>query len=318
MKRQLIILFTAILAFSSCEKVIDFDPGDISPYVVMISRPECDSAVTVRLSLSSFFLEDYNSVNNIADATLKLHVGGSTYNGSYISDTYNGGYYRFNVVPQSGDSLYVEATIPGVDWTVSAGTRIPARPQVEIVDYTVEIDEYQNATYKLRFKIKSSGSREYYSIDFDYCYEMAEEGEAGRYWDTVGARFRGLNFSTDDALAGNADIGTVLDGDNGTFYGVELNVTNEMFKDNEHLFTIEFTGYYYDYTATEIADMPVWLNVRSLSPELYRYNQAINAQYNADDLFTEPVQVLCNIDGGIGIFGGMAQRNLRLPVAIIK
>ena len=315
-----------LLSFSSCEKVIDFEVGEVSPYVVLVSRPECDSLVNVYLSHSSFFLEDYNVNREIPDATVKLYVGDAVYNGTYfqpITTEYSyypvQGYYQFNVRPQPGDSLYVEATIPGFDGTVSAGTRIPSMPNVELVDYVLERDQYTESTlYKLRFKIKGGVDKEYYSVSLSYCYQMAEIDSNTRYWDTVNAFFDGLFFTSDDAIVNNTDIGTVIDGDDGSFAGYDMNFTNEMFKDNEHIFTIEFSEYSYGYTTLELAEMPVWLNVKSFSPDLYKYEQTIEAQNNSDDFFSEPVQVLCNINGGIGVFGGLSKRMMRLPVATIK
>lgn len=317
-KKRYYILLLAVLLFGSCEKVIDFDPGEVSPYVVMVSRPECDSLVKVYLSRSSFFLEDYGSISYISDASVRLYVGDQAYDGTYVFDSYKG-YYQFNVSPQPGDSLYVEATVPGEEKKTTAGTRIPKKPVVELVDYTLEVDEETwSPTFKLSFKIKSGGGREYYSISLINSYEMIDIDSVTRIWDTVDAIYDMVYFLVDDAIVNNTDIGTVIDGDDGAFAGFELNVSNEMFKDGEHVFTLEIGDYSYGNTIEELAEKPCWLCVRSLSPDLYRYNQTIEAQNNSDELFAEPVQVHSNVNGGIGIFGGSAKKVMRMPVARIK
>ena len=52
-----------------------------------------------------------------------------------------------------------------------------------------------------------------------------------------------------------------------------------------------------------------------MTRELYRYEQtADNASYDLfEGLFSEPVQVICNIDGGIGILGGSSCKRFSLP-----
>lgn len=324
--RQILFVFVALMAFASCEKVIDFDPGEVTPYMVLVSQPESDSLVNVYLSKSSFFLESYSGYTEITDATVKLYVGGSTFTGSYVQaipDEYSyypkRGYYQFGVRPQPGDSLRIEATVPGVDGVVSASTRIPEKPDVKLIDYTLERDEYtESTTYKLCFKIKSKSEKEYYSISLGYCYPVYYDESDSLYWDTVNMMESSLYFYTDDAIFNNTDIGTVFEGDDGSFSGLELNTSNEMFQNGEHVFTLEFTEYSYGYETEYLAEMPVWLYVKSLSPELYRYNQTVNAQGNADELLSEPVQVMCNINGGIGVFGGMTRIRMRLPVAEIR
>lgn len=312
-----ILLLFAAVVFTSCEKVIDFEPDVINPYVVLISQPESDSLVTVYLSRSRFFLDNSWEVPYISDAKVSLHVGDVTYDGTYI-DGSDRGYYLFGVRPQPGDSLYVEAMVPGEEGTVSAGTRIPTLPTVELVDYSLEYDEemmYNN--YSLTFKLKGGRGREYYSISIRNC-EPINMGEDRVVWDTVNGYLNNMFFSCDDAILNNTDISSVIEMDDGSFYGNMLNVSNEFFKDGEHVFTLEFTDYYYGLSTSELARMPVWLIVKSISPELYRYNQTVQEQDNSDGLLAEPVQVMCNINGGIGIFGGVSRKNMRLPVAEVR
>lgn len=309
--------FLAALVFSSCEKVIEFQPEEVTPYVVMISRPESDSLVTVSLFRSQFFLDDNRTVSYIDDATLRLRVGDATYDGTYSVVSHEGR-YRFGVRPQPGDSLYIEATVPGVEGTVSAGTRMPVMPIVEVLDYVIEANEYNSAYYnhKLTFRLKGGSGREYYSISLSSCMPFLIEGSYTEEWDTLTGVNEGLYFKCQDAIFNDIDVETVFDGIEGSFSGEELTISNELFKDGEHVFTFEFDHENYGLKPADYAKMPVWLEVRSISPELYRYNQSVESQgYGSDDLFGEPVQVLCNINGGIGIFGATTLGSKRLPEA---
>lgn len=304
------------LLVSSCEKVIEFEPDEVTPYVVMISRPESDSLVTVSLSRSQFFLDEGTSVSYIDDATVTLHVGDATYDGTYSTASHNG-CYQFGVRPHPGDSLYLEATVPGVEGTVSAGTRMPVMPTVEVLDYVIEKSRYSSYYYnhKLTFRLKGGSGREYYSLSLSSCTPIVREGETTAEWDTVNGVFDGLYFRCEDAILNDIDVETVFDRNEGTFGGRVLNVSNELFKDGEHVFTFEFEHENYYLMPTDCDEIPVWLKVSSISPELYRYNQSVESQGFGDDLFSEPVQVLCNINGGIGIFGATTSGVKRLPVA---
>jgi len=63
------------------------------------------------------------------------------------------------------------------------------------------------------------------------------------------------------------------------------------------------------------SQVPVRLEVRSLSPELYRYIKTTETEVSDfDELFGEPIQVFCNIDGGIGIFGGSSRKQFVMPM----
>ena len=104
MKRYIFLLLVTAL-FSSCVEPIEFDPGETSPYVVLISRPTSDSTVCVHLSRSRFFLEN-NVPQAISDAQVTLSLNGVATTGVFDDDAYNGfGAYTFAVLPQPGDSL---------------------------------------------------------------------------------------------------------------------------------------------------------------------------------------------------------------------
>ncbi|MBQ6956134.1 MAG: DUF4249 domain-containing protein [Bacteroidales bacterium] len=320
---RLLFFMGLVPFFSSCEKVIDFDPGETTPYVVMKSRPTNDSLVSVYLSRSTFFLEDdyydygsyAGSIPYITDASVRLYVGSEYYDGTLLQDG-DRKYYQFNIRPKVGDSLHVEATVPGYDVKVTAGTRIPSMPVVEIVDYEVEQDEYGSSPrFRLRFKIKSGSGREYYSLSLDRSTQKTQMDSVTWIWDTAGQQRVQCYFMTDDAIFSNTDIGTVIDGDDGSLYGTEMSCSNELFSNGEHLFVVEFGMDMHSYVGDDVSDMPVWLAVRSLSPELYKYNQTMQAQAESEELLAEPVQVICNVSGGIGVFGGMSQKEKRLPVA---
>lgn len=306
------------LCFNSCKKVIDFDPGEVSPYVVMISRPVNDSLVTVYLSQSVFFLESndmYSQYRSISGASVQLFVNGTAYNGTYQSSDGNTGmfgHYQFNVRPKAGDSLYVEAVIPGQDEKVTASTRLPMMPKVEILDIWFDTSEYYDVKCRVKFKIKGGDAREFYSVSFFSGNQMYNVDSNTYYWDTTDAMRSHVYFNVNDPVVNTVDVSDIIDVDDGSFSGYTMHFTNDKFINGEHTFTAYMYMYSYSNYLIDYYSIPIWMSVSSMSEELYRYQQSVNDYSNADEFFSEPVQVLCNINGGIGIFGGRSQKTIRI------
>lgn len=315
-------MLCTLMFFSGCEKVIDFDPGEVTPYVVMVSRPESDSPVNVYLTKSVFFLQstyydeyyyNYSKLPYINDASVTLWMSGNTYTGTLKEDD-GRYYYQFAAQPQAGDSLYLEAVVPDKEGKVVAGTRIPSMPDVEIIEFKEQ--DYEG-DYKLRIKLKSHEGKEYYSVSIiTWGQESVYDSVTGGWMTQVDTTFNNPNyyyFNVNDPIVNEVDVTTALDGDDGSFWGREMLFSNEMFTNGEHEFTLEFADDFYYYPEMMVDDRPIYLVVKKMAPELYRYNKTVMAQNDSDELFGEPVQVYSNISGGIGIFGGSAQKKLLLP-----
>ena len=325
MKKIHYIIIVATLVMASCSEPIDFKPGQVEPYAVLLSRPTNDSTVCVHLAFSRFFL-DNRDPEAISDATVTLDVNGVTSVGTYDAGAYLGyGGYTFTAMPQPGDTLKVTASIPGYDKTVKATTSIPHFPEVEVLDYVIDTgsgrtyDEYgyyigDNYYYKIRFKVKSRSNDEFYSVAVEHA--DIRSVDTILVWDTT--NWLTTSFSMNDPLVNNQNIEDVIEGYNGSFYGDEVFFSSELFQSGEHEFTMVIAywpDYYGGYVNLDYSELPLRLRVRSLTRELYRYEQtADNASYDLfEGLFSEPVQVICNIDGGIGIFGGSSCKRFSLP-----
>lgn len=328
------IILAAMLA-TSCEKVVDFDPGEVEPYVVMISKPVGDSLMSVYLGYSRFFLDD-RSFNTIDNATVTLTIGGTSYTGVYDPNcfmltnyyenddfrlfkkdyyyygdtTYFGG-YTFVRRPAPGDTLRLTATVPGRAEEVTAMTTVPPKPTVEIIDYVVDtVDESaysQDRYFRLRFRLYCNSNKDYFNVKLHLPQRAWQD--TTQYWDTTNTeRFY---FSVNDPIVNDPNIEDVMDGYDGHFEGSSMSFSSERFTGGYHDFTLEF--YTWNDSWDTLASMPVWLSVGTLSEELYRYN-VTSAGYSSgiDNLFSEPVQVYCNIKGGIGIVGASTSSRIRV------
>lgn len=332
------ILMLATL-MSSCEKLVDFDPGEVEPYVVMVSKPVSDSLVAVYLGYSRFFLDNRN-FNIIDNASITITSGNNTavgtydpkcfiqseyyddWNGYYGPTTYYGG-YKFTVSPHPGDTMRLSATVPGYSETVTATTVVPQQPQVEIVDYVVDTmneDPYSTSFYyRLRFRINCNSNKEFYSVKL-YCGEIRQTLDDTVWmwvWDTT--QMRESYFSVSDPIVNNASLEGALDGDDGSYGGREMYFSSERFSGGAHEFTMEFEYYYGMQAQINGMELPVVLEVRSLSEEMYRYDiTSTGYTSELDGLFGEPVQVYCNIKGGIGIFGASTNKKVKAPTPRVE
>ncbi len=322
MKRICYVLVAASLLLNACSEPIEFDPGQVEPYAVLLSRPMNDSTVCVHLSYSRFFL-DNREPEAVSDALVTLDVNGVASVGAYDAGAYFGyGAYTFTSKPQPGDILKVTASIPGYDRTVKATTSIPPAANVEILDYVIDTSGRQtndgdyyyygdNFYYKIRFKVKSHSNDEFYCVSIKH----ADTRRVGMNWVWDTTNWIRTYFSMNDPLVNSQNVEDVIEGYDGTFYGDEAFFSSELFQNGEHEFSVVVEEWPDYGNGLDYAHFPLLLEVRTLSRELYRYEQtADNATYDFfDGLFSEPVQVICNIEGGIGIFGGSCRKRFSLP-----
>lgn len=312
--KNLIPLVLIALITTSCEKVINFEPEDIDPHVVMLSRPEVGDRVDLTLTYSRFFLDNHQ-FPVIDDATLTLDVNGTV----YTPDSAGEGYYRFPYSVQSGDTMTLIARVPGHDEPISAGTRVPQDPQVTILDHVVDtISDYYtfNYRFKTRFAIDAPSPKCYYAIRVLLPYNNLYDSIHVYYIDTT--NFYETYFESNDALLSSGiNVIDAIDGEDGSFEGSEAIVSSEFFQNGRHEFTVEYFADLYwlyqwdDSTGTytgSMGDYPVRIEVRSISPELYNYNRSAQETDIFDQLLGEPTQVICNVQGGIGVFGSACRK----------
>lgn len=302
MKRIFFIIIGALLLWG-CEKTIEFDGEMTKPYIVMISQPEADSVWMVDLSYSRFFLLS-QEIKTIDDATVTMEVNGSIVSGS--AQSLGDGLYNTHIVPQSGDTLTLRARVG--DEEVVAGCRMPFSPT--ITDFHAEYDTsyyenwdgsstYAECTPRYHFKLHDkAGEKNYYRIRMFIKYDDCEDCE-----------IENLNFSIEDPLIYDEDVVEVIlnEGEN-YFYGRSLMFSDERIDGTTHNIAIDNISQSF----LTRSNNTVIIEVSALSRELYLYLSSLEAAENGDDLgfFSEPVQIICNVNGGIGVLGGMSTTTL--------
>ena len=292
---KLSIIGVVIILIAGCTEAIDFNGKETAPYAVLISDNYPDSAVKLHLSWSRFFLNDddepYKTIDN---ANIQLMQNGLTV--SQISAE-NGDYF-FDCIPAEGDSLSVSVNIPDYERGIlSATTVIPHYPDIDIISCTENesVDTYGNDVkkYTFKFSINDPAGDNYYKMQLRY----------STYIDST--QFFECSFKcTDPMIAESNDIISTIEGSADTYQYICFK--DSYFEGQTHIVTIEST--FYNTYSPAFNPYIFQLVFSSLNAPTFKYYKSIETMSNSSSLsfFNEPVQVICNIENGIGLFGGMA------------
>ena len=309
-----LILLAAVLttSFSSCQKIIEFNGETTEPQLVMVSLPTADSLWRVRVTESRFFLNS-NTIQHIDSARISVEVNGIPANTScrYEGDaTYNTG-----IRPHCGDSLSMHIEVPGKG-NISASCRIPQLPNVSDFETrfdtssTSYYDEYDDTTYvyydgniNVAFTIQDPASEHnYYMVSLEDWVEY--ENAWIRRSITIDDNILFPNSATSDYF----DIG-LGDEEN---YGEYVLFDDQNINGHDHRVNISIPV-----RIQSVLKMKI--TVSALNREMYLYCKTRRAasEYGFDELggiFSEPVQVFCNVQGGIGILGASAMKSFTFSV----
>lgn len=307
MKHIFALIATAILlstSLSSCQKIIEFNGEVTDPQLVMVSLPSADSLWRVRVTESRFFLNS-DTIKHIDNAIISVEVNGIPANAAcrYEGDAV----YNTGIRPHCGDSLSMHIEVPGKG-SISASCRVPQMPQADdfrigydTTEYSY-YDEYEDSTY-----IDISGN---INVSFTlhdptdvhnyYMVSIEEWNDYSNAWDSK-------NITVDDNLIfPNSVTSDILDiglGDEEN-YGSQVLFDDQNFNGHDH--RINISTYLWGVTKMRI-------NVYAVNREMYLYYKTRKAAINNDfeslgGIFGEPVQIFCNIQGGIGILGASAAK----------
>lgn len=323
MKKTLLILLPLVaLLWTGCEeKVIDIDPGLTQKVPVAVARVEADSAISLRLTFSRFFL-DTHPFAEIDNATVSLTVNG---NPDAAAVTHVGGNYSIAYTPQAGDRLGLRVLVPGQNVPLTAETTMPTTPVVSTAHVSQGTDNNGSPVFNIRFRLTDdAATRDYYSIRLRSIDTLIHTYNINQYSTVVVSdttpRDMFISFSCNDViLKDNTNLSLDLDGSTPMSW---LPFSDELISGTSHDITISIprdtasttpgnaggeSGTYvdtYQYTIPKL-----YLEVTSYSYDRYLYELTLST-YDGDMLsamFTEPVQIHTNVQGGIGIFAASSR-----------
>ena len=282
--KHLFLIITGFTLFISCEKEIVLPENDSKPQVVVNCMFAADSTWLITLSESRALLNN-DALPYISNGTIKLLNDADLEIGEFIFDSE--GKYRLSApTPIVGSTYKIKVDVPGYE-TVSAAAYAPKMADIIAID-TLSKPHIYAMSYDIKIQDQINVAN-YYSVSI-----------IGRsYWvdtetmDTNVYEVSGITTAEPYVANGYEDFET------NERYAEEFFFSDELFDGDlisfkviGSLITIDNPGFYR-------------VCIKSYSEAAYKYFVSLKKYEQADgDFFAEPVQVISNIENGLGIFGG--------------
>ena len=332
--RNLIIytafVFAAVLSFTSCENEIIFNGDEKASMMVINGFVSPDSVVKVHISRSKFFLKDDSSFDNITTAKVKLWVNEVLYGDmNHVGE----GVYTSDYIPKPGDVIKVVASSNAFE-NVYGATIIPDPAKIISLDTVAKTVETYYSIYGsygdvadfdtigimriLKFDVTanfhdSAGVQNFYVLR-SKIRDTYQDGAVREYY---------YNISSDDMVFGNANSeAAVIQIDNNRYFEFNDEIIDG--KNYSLKFTVNMTSYEdlsgKKDTSLVMVNKPVKkemvVEITSISKSYYLFLKTTEASSGGTDIFTEPVQIHSNINGGIGIFSGynISSKSIEIPL----
>ncbi len=275
-----IYLIVAVAILSGCTKDAEVALPEYKPTLVIHSyiSPQ-DSGVVVYVNMSkSAYNSNYNDVNNVVNATVKISDGASSATLKFFPsfDKLSYAYYYIDSTMYkiiAGKTYQLEVSTPDGK-KATASTKIPSIVPLKNISYTLVKSQFGDSVYNLNFNFDDPiGQDDYFKF--------------GAYVLTIDTVAEELLQSS-----GSEDFGTYFNSD-----GKYISESMEAY------------GYYPLMSPDEIRIMD--FRLMHVTREYYLYHQSI--QNSGGGPFSEPNVVFTNITGGVGVFAGYSydQRFLR-------
>ncbi len=304
-KTTIIPIIATLLLTASCTKVLEFDGTETESLPVLISQPESDSTLNVRLTYSRFFLSR-NEFKPIDNATFRAELNGSPVSTNFSYDDY--GIYHSNLTLRENDTLTLHVIVPDKG-EMTAGCRMPNRPQTSDLTIDPHIETYSYPDWPDTSVIHTS-----IEGNVDFHFKLHDPDGQNNYY-MIRAYLYNETRGTKDYLYLNIDDNLLFDANTADDYfdldisqnfseGTQILFTDERI--NGHTHTINGTINWIHYQDNEAT---LYLEISSLSRDNYLFTVTKQSQSNGGDILgfvSEPVRIHTNVKGGIGILGGKA------------
>lgn len=292
--KRLIFCTLALLAFFSCQKVLDLDAETKTPKLVVNSLFNSDSTWKVHVS-KSLSVIDNGELKDINTATVRIFDDNNNLL-EQLSSSGKGIYHSpTNLKPTLGKEYKVEVSASSFV-TVSAKDFCPPSVPILGIDTSSTIssfgDKEQNVT--IRFQ-DPAGGKNYYGIELELMRYKRNFNSSTSTYDTTFIGSDNIYLSSSNPVVDNGPDS----------YAQTLTLKDNLFNGQQQ--SISFS--YYSYDSGDPDEFSVKkISLLSLTDGTYKYLKSIEAYRNVDgNPFAEPVQVFTNVDNGFGIFGGQSR-----------
>lgn len=283
-----LLFISLIVIISSCDKDITIPIPEESNKLVLNLLMNKDSMMVGRVTLSGR-LSASPTMAQVSNAVVNLYENGTFRETLTPYDTLGRTYYHGNTLPRAGATYRVTASAPGYT-EVSGSDHIP--DTVKIGEMRMTVVQLDNRASKTTLSVQlhdDPAEQNYYRIRI---YRVSEWVDAnGNGWQQKLQQY----FETEDTE-------WEVFGDNAR---EEFYTTDALFNGRSPRLTFRVN------TGGQFKNMII--EVSSLTYSSYNYlNSTFLAQEKNEDPLSEKVIVYNNIENGLGIIGGLAQREYTL------
>ncbi len=300
MKNILYTTIAILFIFSSCEKKLDIDLPESEKKIVVNGIVNPDSLMTVRVSKSLNVL-DNGEVQYLSDASVKLYKDDVFVESLNNMDS---GYFKTTVVPEINSNYNLTVDYAGLN-SVNASINLQEPVQIISIDTITEVqinnygDGFIETSFITHFNIKISddaSKANYYFLSLSALIPIYDI--VGEDLIIVGYEEGNMYFESDDPVFRNSDSFTL---DN--MYGFVF--SDEMFNGIEYTLDIDhYLNKLDDQGLNEYGTM-YYVKLLTVTKDVYNYVTSYNLnQYTQYDPFAQPVQILTNVENGLGLFSG--------------
>jgi hypothetical protein len=272
----------------SCEKTVNIPLPDEANKLVLNLLMNKDSIMMARVSVSER-MNMFQQTPEIKNAVVNLYENG-TFKETLTPYVYSSRtYYRSKTLPQAGVTYKVTAAVPGYT-DVAGSDQIPDTVELGEMRLTVaQANSWQaKATISAQWH-DDPAVQNYYRVRLYYIHEWVDQNGNG-------SRQKIQQYFE----AEEANLAIWGDKMRDEFY-----TTDALFNGRSPRFTFR--------ADTDGSFKKMVVEITSLTYNSYNYlNSAFMAREKNDDGLSEKVIVFNNIENGLGIIGGVAQREYEL------
>ncbi len=325
-KLKFIYILPLLLSMAGCEKIIEFDQGNILIDGITINAlAVSDTVFTASISKAFpfysmkalegdvFWIYDgslegqyeqlYKDSALIKDAIVQLSINDTQqYKMTYDSDTYT---YKSTYIPKGGDRLMM--SVESIDFPIAKSEiQIPHSQKIEIISYEkayspnndriVEGDMFdymgQDTIARITLKIYDPAQSQNF-------YRLKVRGYALSYYDNGDLAYMHNDiYTSEDAIFKDVQLDKGYRGWPAYFSNV---FSDQLFNGKEYEFTVESRLRKGDPGTNHVV-----VELQSITKELYYYlKSTMLYRIIPQDAYTEPIMIYSNIENGWGILGGV-------------
>ncbi len=290
-QKTLSIILALYLFLSACEQVININIPQSEKKIVINSIFSSDSLMQVNISESQYILSRDVGPVFLNKANVEILENGTNFD---ILTNIGNGNYKSNKSPQTGNRYTIKVSSDNLP-SAEATTYIPDKPNLISID-TLPIKNYDNIEVDIKF-IDPLNMNNFYMVNSFLIDKMIEYDNEGNP--------TGVEISTKLPIYINIKDDEIFDDENIEegilFTDKEFDGEQKQIRIDLDLFSISTTPNNTSY---------IEINLHSIPLELYLYIKSKEQQkYTINNPFVEPVQVLNNIENGLGIFSGISFSN---------